>query len=244
MLRLDPQQEALVRAVAGANRRTIVVLMGGGGIITEAWRHEVAALVLAWYPGQQGGDALADVLLGRATPAGRMPFSVPTEHGHLPPFDPRARSITYDLWHGYRLLRRDARPAAFPFGFGLSYTTFETRDLTVEVEEQHGLTVGATVTNTGDWPGAEVVQVYGEPPGLQVERPARVLVGFTRVELAPGASTRVSVDVPWRRLAWFDEQADAFVLEPGTHRVLLARHAEDDSGPSVPLKLSGREVGR
>jgi beta-glucosidase len=244
MLRLPPQQEALVRAVARANPRTVVVLMGGGAVITEAWRHDVAALVLAWYPGQQGGDALADVLLGRATPSGRMPFSVPTEHGHLPPFDPRARCVTYDQWHGYRLLRRDAHPAAFPFGYGLSYTTFETDDLSVEAHEPHGLAIGATVTNTGDRPGAEVVQVYVEPPGLQAQRPSRVLVGFARVELAPGASTRVSVDVPWRRLAWFDDAADAFVLEPGPHRVLLARHAEDDDGPATTVQLTARQVGR
>jgi beta-glucosidase len=244
MLRLHPQQEALVRAVARANPRTVVVLMGGGAVITEAWRHDVAALVLAWYPGQQGGDAVADVLLGRAAPSGRLPFAVPTEHGHLPPFDPRARSITYDQWHGYRRLQRDGHPAAFPFGYGLSYTTFETADLTVETREAHGLLVGATVTNTGDRPGAEVVQVYVEPPGQQVERPSRVLVGFARVELAPGASARVSIDVPWRRLAWFDEGADAFVLEPGPHRVLLAQHAEHDGGPATTVQLTAREVGR
>jgi beta-glucosidase len=169
---------------------------------------------------------------------------VPTEHGHLPPFDPRARTVTYDLWHGYRLLRREAHPAAFPFGFGLSYTTFETGDLDVDVDEPHGLVVGATVTNTGERAGAEVVQVYVEPPAVQVERPSRVLVGFARVELMPGASTRVTVDVPWRRLAWFDDEADAFVLEPGAHRVRLARHAEDDSGPEVTVQVAAREVGR
>ncbi len=95
---------ALIRAVAAANPRTVVVLMGGGAILCEAWRQQVPAILMLWYPGQEGGAALADVLLGRVSPSGRMPFAVPTEPDHLPPFDPRARQVTYDLWHGYRRL--------------------------------------------------------------------------------------------------------------------------------------------
>ena len=124
VLQLDPQQEALIRAVAAANPRTVVVLMGGGAILCEAWRQRCPAILMLWYPGQQGGEALADVLLGRVSPSGRMPFAVPTDPDHLPPFDPWARQVTYDLWHGYRRLGREGHPAAFPFGFGLSYSSF------------------------------------------------------------------------------------------------------------------------
>ncbi len=244
LLRLDPRQEALVRAVAAANPRTVVVLMGGGAVIVESWRHHVAGIVLLGYPGQQGGGALADVLVGRVTPAGRLPFTVPTQHGHLPAFDPRARSITYDLWHGYRLLRRDGNAAAFPFGFGLSYTTFATSDVSAAVDAAtSSVRVSATVTNTGTRPGAEVVQVYLEPPGQAVERPSRVLAGFARVELDPGESRPVVVDVPWRRLAYFDESQDAFVLESGSHRLVLARHAEHDPAPAVEVDLPALVVG-
>ncbi len=244
LLRLDPRQEALVRAVAAANPRTVVVLMGGGAVIVESWRHHVAGIVLLGYPGQQGGEALADVLVGRVTPAGRLPFTVPTQHGHLPAFDPRARSITYDLWHGYRLLRRDGNAAAFPFGFGLSYTTFATSDVSAAVDAAtSSVRVSATVTNTGTRPGAEVVQVYLEPPGQAVERPSRVLAGFARVELDPGESRPVVVDVPWRRLAYFDESQDAFVLESGSHRLVLARHAEHDPAPAVEVDLPALVVG-
>ncbi len=244
LLRLDPRQEALVRAVAAANPRTVVVLMGGGAVIVESWRHHVAGIVLLGYPGQQGGGALADVLVGRVTPAGRLPFTVPTQHGHLPAFDPRARSITYDLWHGYRLLRRDGNAAAFPFGFGLSYTTFATSDVSAAVDAAtSSVRVSATVTNTGTRPGAEVVQVYLEPPGQAVERPSRVLAGFARVELDPGESRPVVVDVPWRRLAYFDESQDAFVLESGSHRLVLARHAEHDPAPAVEVELPALVVG-
>jgi beta-glucosidase len=245
LLRLDPRQEALVRAVAAANPRTVVVLMGGGAVIMESWRHHVAGIVLLGYPGQQGGEALADVLLGRVSPSGRLPFTVPTQHAHLPPFDPRARSIAYDLWHGYRLLRRDGNAAAFPFGFGLSYTSFATGEVTAEVDDDSSsVRVSATVTNTGALPGAEVVQVYLEPPGRAVERPSRSLVGFARVELDAGESRPVAVDVPWRRLAYFDESRDAFVLEPGPHRLVLARHAEHDPAPAVVVDLPAGVVGR
>jgi beta-glucosidase len=246
-LRLPPEQEALIRTVAAANPRTIVVLMGGGAILCEAWRHAVPGILLLWYPGMEGGHALADVLLGRVSPSGRMPFAVPTAHEHLPPFDPRARRITYDLWHGYRRLRRQGHPAAFPFGFGLSYGNFQYTELAVKLLGGCGeggvLQVGVTVENVGTMAAADVVQVYGEVPGRAVERPERILVGFTRVSLAPGQVERVSLDVPLRRLAWFDEAADAFVLEGGRHRVVVARHAEDE-GIGVELELESAVVGR
>jgi beta-glucosidase len=246
-LRLPPEQETLIRSVAAANPRTIVVLMGGGAILCEAWRHVVPAILLLWYPGMEGGAALADVLLGRVSPSGRMPFAVPTAHEHLPPFDPRARKITYDLWHGYRRLRRQGHPAAFPFGFGLSYGAFAYSLLTAEIVGGCGeggvLRVAVTVENVGTMAAADVVQLYGEMPARAVERPARFLVAFTRVSLAPGQVERVSLDVPLRRLALFDEAADAFVLEGGRHRVVVARHAEDD-GIGVEVDLEAAVVGR
>ncbi len=246
-LRLPAEQEALIRAVTAANTRTIVVLMGGGAILCEGWRHVVPALLLLWYPGMEGGAALADVLLGRVSPSGRMPFTVPTAHEHLPPFDPRARRITYDLWHGYRRLRRQGQPSAFPFGFGLSYSAFAYSQPSAELlggcAEGGLLRVDVTVENTGTMAADDVVQIYGEVPAEAVERPVRILVGFTRVSLAPGQVERLSLEVPLRRLAWFDEALDAFVLEGGRHRLVVARHAEDE-GIAVDLELESAIVGR
>jgi beta-glucosidase len=237
-LELDPHQEALIRAVAAANPRTVVVLMGGGAILCEAWRRLVPGILLLWYPGQEGGAALADVVLGRVSPSGRLPFAVPTSADHLPPFDPRARQITYDLWHGYRRLARDRHPAAFPFGYGLSYSTFAYSDLQVgQAMEADALPVELTVANTGSMAADHVVQLYAEPPGLALERPSRLLVGFARVSLGPGESQRLTIPVPLRRLAYFDEASDGFRLEPGPHRLLVASHAEDP-GLGVDLDLS------
>jgi beta-glucosidase len=235
-LRLDPRDEALVRAVAAANPRTVVVLMAGGAVITESWRHDVAGLVLLWYPGMEGGHALADILLGRVAPSGRMPFTVPTEHAHLPPFNPRAHETTYDLWHGYRLLDRDGVEAAFPFGFGLSYTTFGYDDLVVTSTDD-GLIVDVDVTNTGAVAADEVVQVYVEPPGVEVVRPRRQLAGFTRVSAAPGVSVRARVSIDRRAVAYFDEGHDAFALEHGEHRVVIARDAQAAPAASTVVTL-------
>jgi beta-glucosidase len=113
-LGLGPRQEELIRSVAAANPRTVVVLMGGGAILCEAWRETVPAILLLGYPGERGGEALADVLFGAVSPSGRLPFAVPTRVDHLPPFEPRARQVVYDLWHGYRRLRRDGHAASFP----------------------------------------------------------------------------------------------------------------------------------
>ncbi|MFZ0407614.1 MAG: glycoside hydrolase family 3 C-terminal domain-containing protein [Cyanobium sp.] len=243
-LQLDPEQEALILAVAAANPRTVVVLMGGGAVLCEAWRQAVPGILLLWYPGQQGGAALADVLLGRVSPSGRMPFAVPTSEAQLPPFEPRAPRVTYDLWHGYRRLRRAAQPAAFPFGFGLSYSSFRHSEPELELRSDEGLLqLTLTVTNTGAMAAAEVVQVYAEPPGLVLERPQRSLIGFQRLSLRAGEAHRLSLAMPLRRLAYFDEDTDGFVLEAGPHRLCIARHAEDE-GLVVTIDLEAMPVGR
>ena len=186
---------------------------------------------------------MADVLLGRVAPSGRMPFAVPTSAEHLPAFEPRAESMVYDLWHGYRRLHRQGRAAAFPFGFGLSYSTFAHGELQGELLPQAGiLRVSLTVANCGPMAAAEVVQVYLEPPAQVVERPARTLVGFQRLQLEPGQAQRLDLAIPLHRLAYFDEGADAFRLEAGLHRVVVARHAEDP-GLAVEVEVGAMLLG-
>jgi beta-glucosidase len=246
-LRLPPHQVALIRAVAAANPRTVVVLMGGGAILTGDWDQLVPGLLLLWYPGEQGGHALAEVLLGAVSPCGRLPFAIPTEASQLPPFEPRAPVVTYDLWHGYRRLQHQGQRAAYPFGFGLSYSRFETRDLTAqllegELLEGQGVRLTVSVRNTGAMTAAEVLQVYLEPPGLLMERPPRTLVAFQRLELKPGEQRQIHLEIPLRRLACFDEARDGFVLEAGRHWLVAARHA-DDPGLGVALTLAAAFLG-
>ena len=218
-LRLHPADEALVRATVAANPRTVVVVMAGAAVTMEAWRHEAPAILLAWYPGMEGGAALADVLLGAAEPGGRLPFAVPRDEADLPPFDRDATGVTYDRWHGQRRLDRDGVAPAYPLGFGLSYTRFRVGDVSVAAADG-ALAVSATVENTGDRAGGHVVQVYER-------RPERVLLDFARVELAAGGRVRVRLAPPVDRLSTKDGQV----------RVEVGSYAGDPDATVVDLAL-------
>lgn len=227
-LGLSSRHEKLVRMAAAANPRTIVVLMGGSAILTTAWQDDVAAIVMAWYPGMEGGHALADVLLGTTSPVGRLPFSWPADAAHLPPFDPDATSVVYDLWHGYRLVDRSGHEPAYPFGFGLSYTTVEYDSVVLsddEITADGGLLPEVSLANTGGYPTDEVAQVYAAPIDPPVERPVKHLVAFARVPLAVGEHTTVTLPVPASRLARFDEAVDDFVVDPGRWELRVGPHA-------------------
>jgi len=241
-LGLPADQVALIRAVAAANPRTVVVLMGGGAIRCSDWDASVPGLLLLWYPGEQGGHALAEVLFGVFSPSGRLPFTIPLSERQLPSFEPRAERVRYDLWHGYRRLQRMGESAAYPFGHGLSYSRFAIRDLEAQLQPaasaaaEGALQLSLTVINEGEMDAAEVVQVYLEPPGLGLERAPRALAAFRRLELPAGERQRLVLTIPLRRLACFDPGRDAFVLEAGVHRLVVARHAEDP-GQAVSLAL-------
>jgi beta-glucosidase len=189
-LDLRPSDIRLIRAVADANPQTIVVLIGGSAILTESWRNSVPALLLAWYGGMEGGRALANVLTGGAEPGGRLPFVLPTDDAHLPPFDRAAKSVVDDNKWGQRRLDGDGHTPAFPFGFGLSYTTFEHRLLDHRFDDTGGR-ADVLVTNTGEREGSTVVQVYAAD--VSVARPVAQLLGFQKVTLQPGVGTTVRV---------------------------------------------------
>src|SRR5581483_3141364 len=203
-LTLTPADESLIRAVAAANRRTVVAIMAGSAVITEAWRHEVPGILVLWYPGMEGGNALAGILSGKVNPSGRLPCIFPANDAQLPFFDRDATEITYDLWHGYRKLERDGNRAAFPFGFGLSYTDFAYANLRLAKKVLGAgdvLAAKVDVTNIGKVPGAEVVQLYVGARGSAVERAPRELKAFARIELAPGETRTVRLLVPVPELA-------------------------------------------
>ncbi|WP_203788298.1 glycoside hydrolase family 3 C-terminal domain-containing protein [Paractinoplanes rishiriensis] len=215
-LTLSPRDEELIATVAAAHPRTIVVLIGGSAILMEAWRTKVPAILMAWYPGMEGGRAVADVLTGAEEPGGRLPFAIPTSAGHLPFFDAAADRIEYDAWWGQRKLDRDGHPAAYPFGFGLGYTTFDMSLVSV-----HGAVATVDVANTGGRPGSTVVQVYavGEVPQL---------VGFRRVALDAGAATTVDVDLDLTPTLFRDPGTRTWHPRPGSPRFVAAPHSMRD----------------
>ena len=178
-LTLRSFDEELVRAVVASNPRTVVAIVAAGAVITESWRDEVPAVLMLWYAGMEGGHALADVLTGAHNPTGRLPFSIPTSAEHLPSFDRGATAVTYDRFHGQRLLDRLGVSAAFPHGFGLSYTTFEIAGASVRRLERDAATLEVTVANTGTprrWPRG---------PGLRACVVGSVRGGTSPVRLRP-----------------------------------------------------------
>jgi beta-glucosidase len=224
-LELRPSDVELVRAVAAANPRTVVVLVGGSAILTESWRERVPAVLLAWYGGMEGGHALANVLIGEAEPGGRLPFVVPTDVAHLPPFDSAAKSVVYDDRWGQRLLDADGHVAAFPFGFGLGYTTMEHRLLEHRFDDAGG-SADVLVTNTGDRAGSTVVQVYAADVSL--DRPVAQLLGFQKVTLAAHADTVVRVTLDAGPTLERDPGTRTWRPRPGEWAILAAQHSPRD----------------
>jgi beta-glucosidase len=216
-LDLPQEREQLIVDASSANDRAVVVLEGGGAITMRDWVADPDAILMVWYPGQMGGNAIADLLLGDANPGGKLPLTFPRDLEQLPEFDNVSEEVTYGYFHGYRLLDRNGDDPEFPFGFGLSYTTFELGELRADrTNAAAGQTVTFTVpvTNTGGRAGAEVVQLYVGAPGSSVDRAERELRAFARVELEAGESADVTLELPVDTLSYYDAENAAWVLEP------------------------------
>ncbi len=210
-LALPGDQVALLGRLADLGRPLVVVLSAGAAVTMDPWHDRVDAILHAWLPGQAGGGAVADVLLGRAEPAGRVAETFPmalADTPGQPAWTGERGTVHYGegVFVGYRWYDALRRAVRYPFGHGLSYTTFGYADLDVAVLDAGAGTVrvACSVTNTGDRPGSEVVQVYVGDPDATVRRPERELKGFAKVSLAPGQTTRVTVDLTGRDFAWWD----------------------------------------
>ena len=232
---LPDQQADLIKAVTKANPNTIVVMHGGGVANMQPWAKKVGATLQAWFPGQQGGQALAEILYGKVNPSGKLPVTIDKQIEDNPSYasypDPAAyrgdnplTEITYSegLYVGYRGYDKQRATPLYPFGFGLSYTTFGYSDLKLSSNVMTpGNTVDATftLTNTGDKAGFEVAQLYIQPVDPQVDRPKKELKGFTKVYLQPGESKTVSLPIDSRSLAYFVEHSDSWDVDAGKFKV-------------------------
>ncbi|MDR9459605.1 MAG: glycoside hydrolase family 3 C-terminal domain-containing protein, partial [Dehalococcoidia bacterium] len=230
-LTIKPHDEELILRVAAEIPRTIVVLVCGSAIITEAWRDKVPAILVAWYPGMEGGNALTDILLGKVCPCAKLPCVFPKSESQLPFFDKRARSIEYGYFHGYRLMDREGYEPAFPFGFGLSYTNYIYENIQLDHEEigtDGTLRVRVQITNSGDVTGEEVAQLYIGYGDSQVERPLKELKGFSKVHLTPGETKCVEFALAARDLAYYDEQHSIWIVEPITYTVYVGPSSRNE----------------
>ncbi len=215
-LSLKPAQIELIRRIGNTNPNTVVVLIGGGMIMTKEWDDLVPAIVHSWYSGMEGGNALPQILFGDVNPSGKLPFTIPQDESHLPYFSNTDAEITYDLYHGYTLLEKQGHKPAYPFGFGLSYTTWEYGEPRLEKQDDHIL-VMVDLTNTGNVAGAEVVQVYVGLKQSAIDRQKKLLKGFKKAYLEPGQSTCVTIPVALDELRYFSNEQRKWVFEPGTY---------------------------
>jgi beta-glucosidase len=213
---LPDGQDELVRRVAAVNPRTVVVVNAGAPVLMP-WADEVAAVLLTWFPGQEFGSALADVLAGRREPGGRLPTSWPDGEDGLPGARPVDGVLAYR--EGLKFGYRDPARTGYPFGFGLGYTSWRYDGLTVGQPDGGTVTVSVRLSNVGQRPGGEVVQVYVRRADSGVERPVRWLAGFARVVAAPGEEVTAEVALPRRAFEHWDTGRHAWVVEPGVFTV-------------------------
>jgi beta-glucosidase len=239
-LSLPDNQDALVRAVAAANPRTIVVLETGS-TISMPWLNEVKAVLASWYPGIGGAQAISNILFGDVNPSGKLPITfakseadlphpqiqgmelvkkAETGHQPIPPFDV---DYTEGVKVGYKWFEAEKKQPLFPFGFGLSYTKYSYSNLKADEKERQ---VTFTVKNTGSCAGAEIAQVYAELPSAANE-PFKRLVAWERIPLAPGESRTVTLPLTPLYLSIFDDQKNSWSLLPGEYKLLVGPSSAD-----------------
>jgi beta-glucosidase len=250
-------QDALIEAVAQANPHTIVTLTGGGGMDTRRWLSKVPVLLHTYYPGQEGGTAIAEVLFGKHNPEGKLPVSFDRNWDENPSAawyypingadtalhvtETDGRKVDYVIPHvkyedgllvGYRYWTTTGKHPLYPFGFGLSYTTFSFSKLQVPATATSGSTVSVSfdVTNTGSVAGAEVAQLYVSDPSAKTTRPKRELKGFEKVRLAPGETRHVTLDLDARAFSYWDSTAHKWTIDPGKFVIRVG-----DSSENTPL---------
>jgi len=254
---LPAGQDALVEQVVAANPRTIVLLTGGGGMDLSRWLDKVPALLHLYYPGQEGGTAVAQILFGQHDPEGKLPVSFDRTWDESPsakwyhgdpadnttlhttgadgkPLDYTVEHIKYGdkLMVGYRYWTTTGKHPLFPFGFGLSYTTFKFSNLAAPADAASGSTVSVSfdVTNTGNVAGGEVAELYVSDPSAQTDRPERELKGFAKVRLAPGETQRVTLNLDARAFSYWDAKAHKWIIDPGKFVLRVG-----DSSENTPL---------
>jgi beta-glucosidase len=233
---LPPGQNELIQEMVSANKNTVVVVTSGGSVDMSSWVERVPAILEAWYPGQQGGTALAEILFGDVNPSGRLPVSFERRWEDSPVRDSYyaekgTRRIVYKegVFVGYRGLERANTKPLFPFGFGLSYTTFKYSNLAIKPSATGTgslYEVSFDVKNTGSREGAEVAQLYIGSPQTKVPRPVKELKGFLKVWLKPGESKRVAITLETRSFTYYDIDSKQWRAEPGAFDVLVGRSSD------------------
>ncbi len=215
-MRLHQRDIDLIKGMKGVNPNTVVSIVGSSAILIDEWEADVPAILFSFYSGMEGGNALADILFGDVCPSGKLPYTVAMSEDSYPDFDPDCTYAEYGYYHGYCKMDKENLPVAYPFGFGLSYTSFELSEPEVEVFDNRAK-ISVNVKNTGKVKGTEIVQLYVGCEGSCVDRPVKVLKDFQRIELNPGEEKKTVLTVTKEDMAYYNEKTDAFEAEDITY---------------------------
>ncbi len=235
--KIPQEQLDLIDRLSKTGKNLIVVLNAGGSVEMESWKDKAKAIVMAWYPGQMGGQALAEILTGKISPSGKLPISIEKKlednpaHDFYYPLDPKAihKRVQYGegIFGGYKGYDRSGVEPLFPFGFGLSYSTFDYSNLKLEKLGGNKVKVSFTIKNTGKVDAAEAAQIYVGDVEASVPRPKKELKGFEKVQLKKGESKEVSVVLDDEAFSFFDVNTNKFVVEPGEFNIMIGSSSKD-----------------
>jgi len=230
-LHLHPQDIDIIHRAAAASKNVVVCITAGSAVTVEEWQEEVPAILETFYNGQEGGNALARILFGDVNPSGKLPFTVPKSESDLPVFNSFDSVADYGYYHGYTLMDKEKKEPRYPFGYGLSYTSFKISEpeiLYTPIAPAGTLYARVKVKNTGSREGAEVVQLYAGFPGSQVERPEKILKGFRKVNLLPGEEKEIEFALPAADLAYYDDSSKNWVTEKSKYKLSVGSSSSKD----------------
>jgi beta-glucosidase len=245
-LALPDEQDDLIRAVAKANNHTVVVLNNGTPVLMKNWLGQIPALIEAWFPGQEGGDALAAILFGDVNPSGKLPDTLAANREDYPDFGnfPGAHdqeNYAEGIYVGYRHFDQANIEPLFPFGYGLSYTTFAYKNLKLsqtELQPDSGVTASVDITNTGKRAGEEIAELYVHDTAPKIDKPVRELKGFAKIALAPGETKTVTFTIAPRALAYFDVPNHQWKADAGNYEIEIGASSRDVR-QKADLQLAG-----
>ncbi|QTL99382.1 glycosyl hydrolase [Iocasia frigidifontis] len=226
-LTIAEEEYEILDTAINENENSIVVLTGGSVIMMEEWKERAAAILIAWYSGMEGGNALARILFGEVNPSGKLPFTIPSSEEELPFFDKDAEEINYGYYHGYTLFDKEKYKPAFPFGYGISYTSYSYDNLQTELKNEV-ITVNIDVKNQGDIEGEEVVQYYVGFSNSKVDRPLKLLKGFKKIVLAPQETKTVSCDIKIDELAYYNDKTEKWEIEDIEYEIYAGPSSDNE----------------
>lgn len=225
-LGLHQDEIELILAAGPENKKSAVVMIGGNTITMKEWQDSVGAALMAYYPGQEGGTAIAEILFGDVNPSGKLPYVVPADEKDLPQLEWEATEQYYGYYHGYAKLEKEGIAPLYPYGHGLSYTTFEVSDAAFAADDVN-VSASCKVKNIGDTAGTEVVQMYVGFGKSKLDRPVKLLRGFKRVELQPGEEKEVTISCPIEKLAYYNAASRQMEVEKMEYEMFVGTSAAE-----------------